>query len=83
MLALSVAMSLDLVVLVLTTIGLVRSPGRSALWQLLFGQGIIFFLIAFAANMVATIFLLIHLNRAYFISTKMIAFVDPALTRNY
>jgi len=55
-------MSFDLVVLVLTTIGLVRSPGRSSLWQLLFRQGVIYFLIAFVANTVTVVFLLLNLN---------------------
>ena len=63
---LNVAMSFDFIVLVLTTIGLVMSPGRSSLWQLLFRQGVIYFLVAFVANMIPTIFLLLNLNRTYF-----------------
>ena len=60
-------MSFDLIVMVLTTIGLMRFPGRSSLWHLLFRQGIIYFLIAFVANMVPTTFLLLDLNRTCFL----------------
>lgn len=73
-------MSFDLIVLVLTAVGLVMSPGRSSLWQLLFRQGIVYFLVAFLANMVPTIFLLLNLNRVYFFvpaSSPML----PSLTR--
>ena len=59
-----VAMLLDLTVLVLTAIGLLMSPGRSSLWHLLFRQGIIYFLVAFIANVVPTVFVLLNLNRA-------------------
>jgi len=55
-------MLFDLIVLVLTTIGLVMSPARSSLWQLLFQQGIIYFLVAFIANMTSAIFLVVNLN---------------------
>ena len=58
-------MSFDLLVLLLTTIGLVMSPGRSSLWQLLFRQGMIYFVIAFLANLISTIFLLLNLNRKF------------------
>jgi hypothetical protein len=57
----------DLVVLVLTTTGLYLSPARSSLWQLLFRQGIIYFVAAFVANMLPTIFLLLNLNCACFL----------------
>jgi hypothetical protein len=57
----------DFVVLVLTTTGLYLSPARSSLWQLLFRQGIIYFIAAFVANMVPTIFLLLNLNCACFL----------------
>ena len=57
-------MSFDLIVLLLTTIGLVRSPGQSSLWQLLFRQGVVYFLVAFVANTLPTTFLLLNLNRA-------------------
>ena len=59
------AMSFDFIVLVLTTIGLVMSHGRSSLWQLVFRQGIIYFFVAFIVNVVPTVFLLLNLNRAY------------------
>jgi len=55
-------MSFDLVVLILTTIGLVRSPSRSSLWQLLFRQGVVYFLVAFVANTIPVVFLLLNLN---------------------
>ena len=38
-------------------------PGRSSLWQLLFQQGVVYFLVAFIANF---IFLFLNLNGAYF-----------------
>jgi len=57
----------DLAVLVLTTTGLYLSPARSSLWQLLFRQGIIYFVAAFVANMIPSIFLLLNLNCAYFL----------------
>jgi len=55
-------MVFDFIVLVLTTIGLVMSPARSSLWQLLFRQGIIYFVVACLANLVPTIFRLLNLN---------------------
>ena len=61
------AVLFDLVVLVLTTTGLYLSPARSSLWQLLFRQGIIYFVAAFVANMIPSIFLLLNLNCAYFV----------------
>jgi len=65
-LILSAAMLFDFIVLVLTTIGLAMSPRRSSLWQLLFRQGIIYFLIAFVANLIPTMFFLLNLNSTYF-----------------
>jgi hypothetical protein len=38
-------------------------PGRSSLWQFLFRQGVVYFLVAFIANF---IFLFLNLNGAYF-----------------
>jgi hypothetical protein len=61
------AVFFDLVVLVLTTTGLRLSPARSSLWQLLFRQGIIYFVAAFVANMIPSIFLALNLNCAYFL----------------
>jgi hypothetical protein len=63
---LNVAMLFDFIVLVLTTIGLLMSPARSSLWQLLFRQGVIYFVVACLANLVPTIFQLLNLNRTYF-----------------
>lgn len=62
-------MSFDFIVLVLTTVGLLRSPGRSSLWQLLFRHGIVYFAVAFIANLIPTIFVLLNLNRTCFSST--------------
>ena len=59
-------MSFDLLVLILTTVGLVISPTRSSLWHLVFRQGVIFFLVAFIANMLPTVFLVLKLNGMYF-----------------
>lgn len=55
------AMGFDLVVLVLSTIGL-RRCGRPSLWKLLFRDGIIYFVIAFSANLIVVVFLLLNLN---------------------
>ncbi|KAF8302625.1 hypothetical protein DL93DRAFT_465819 [Clavulina sp. PMI_390] len=68
-------MSFDLIVLILTTAGLVLSPGRSSLWQLLFRQGIVYFLVAFLCNMIPAIFLLLNLN-----AIMNIMFTIPAAT---
>ncbi|KAF8520116.1 hypothetical protein JB92DRAFT_2709619 [Gautieria morchelliformis] len=43
-------MSFDLVVLILTSIGLYISPGRSSLWKLVFKDGVAFFAAAFVSN---------------------------------
>lgn len=56
-------MSFDLLVLLLSIIGLVSSPGRSSLWHLLFKQGIVYFLVAFVANLMPAVLLLLNLNR--------------------
>jgi len=64
---LNTAMLFDFLVLMLTTIRLVTTPGRSSLWQLLFQQGVVYFLVAFVANLLPTIFLLLNLNRKYFL----------------
>ncbi|KAG9035957.1 hypothetical protein FRB95_010165 [Tulasnella sp. JGI-2019a] len=60
-------MCFDLGVLILTTIGLYRLPGRpgtsgNRLWALLFKDGLIFFLTAFGSNLVAVVFVLADLN---------------------
>jgi len=57
-------MSFDFIVLVLTTIALMKSPARSSLWQLLFRQGLIYFLVAFIFNTIPAIFLALNLNTA-------------------
>jgi len=57
-------MFVDLVVLVLSTIGLLLTPGRSTLWKLLFKDGVVFFLMAFCSNAAATVMLLFNLNPA-------------------
>ena len=58
-------MLFDLLVLLLTTIGLVISPGRSSLWHLLFRQGVVYFVVAFISNLIPAIFIPIDLNRKY------------------
>ena len=55
-------MAYDLIVLVLSSIGLIRTSGRSDLWALLFKDGIVFFIVAFTANCIATVLLLLNLN---------------------
>ncbi|KLO19300.1 hypothetical protein SCHPADRAFT_69062 [Schizopora paradoxa] len=39
-----------------------RGPGRSRLVKLIFGDGLIFFIVAFLSNLIATIFMLLNLN---------------------
>ncbi|KAG8862243.1 hypothetical protein FRB96_001822 [Tulasnella sp. 330] len=60
-------MAFDLLVLVLSTIGLLRLPGRSGnkasgLWTLLNRDGLFFFIVAFTSNLVAVILILLDLN---------------------
>jgi len=55
-------MGFDLTVLILSTIGLLLTPGRTSLWKLLFRDGIVYFVIAFSTNLTITIFLLLDLN---------------------
>jgi hypothetical protein len=57
-------MFIDLVVLVLSTVGLIMTPGRSSLWKLLFKDGVVFFLMAFFSNACAAVLLLLDLNPA-------------------
>lgn len=57
-------MFVDLAVLIISTIGLLLTPGRSSLWKLLFKDGIIFFLTAFFCNALAATVLLLNLNPA-------------------
>ena len=52
----------DLIVLILTLIGLLVTPGRSQLWKLLLSDGILYFLVAFLVNTVPAVMLLINLN---------------------
>ena len=44
------AMSMDAIVLVLSTLGLLTSNARSNLWNLLLKDGILYFVITFSAN---------------------------------
>ena len=66
MLMLNSATSFDFIVMVLMTIKLVKHPCRSSLWHLLFRQGIIYFLVAFLANLLPATFGLLNLNGKYF-----------------
>ncbi|CCA78000.1 hypothetical protein PIIN_00712 [Serendipita indica DSM 11827] len=52
----------DLIVLILTLVGLLITPGRSQLWKLLLNDGILYFLVAFLVNTVPAVMLLINLN---------------------
>lgn len=58
----SLAMFTDLIVLILTLVGLLMTPGRSQLWRLLLGDGVLYFLVAFLANTLPAVFLLLNLN---------------------
>lgn len=55
-------MFMDLTVLLVTLAGLSWSPGRSGLWRMLWEQGIMFFLVAFVANLIPAVMLLVDLN---------------------
>ncbi|KDR80359.1 hypothetical protein GALMADRAFT_223241 [Galerina marginata CBS 339.88] len=56
-------MAFDLAVLFLTAFKLLYpSTGRSKLVELIFNDGLIYFMIAFLANLLATIFMLLNLN---------------------
>lgn len=55
-------MGIDLIVLILTLVGLLLTPGRSQLWKLLLGDGVLYFLVAFLANTIPAVCLLINLN---------------------
>lgn len=57
-------MFVDLVVLVISIVGLMLTPGRSSLWKLLFKDGIIFFVVAFLCNALQASLLLLNLNPA-------------------
>ena len=52
----------DLSVLIVTLAGLSWSPGRSGLWRMLWDQGISFFIVAFIANLIPAVMLLVNLN---------------------
>lgn len=57
------SMVFDFVVLSLTAFKLLSPPtGRSRLVELIFNDGLIYFVIAFLANLIATIFMLLNLN---------------------
>ncbi|KDQ07163.1 hypothetical protein BOTBODRAFT_614745 [Botryobasidium botryosum FD-172 SS1] len=69
-------MLFDLVVLLLTVIGLLLSPGRSSnLWTLLFKDGVVYFIVAFSVNLISTVFLLMNLN-----PVMNVMFTVPAAT---
>ncbi|KAG8862238.1 hypothetical protein FRB96_001817 [Tulasnella sp. 330] len=59
-------MAFDFGVLVVTSVGLYRLPGRQVsgnhLWSMLFKDGLVFFLVAFTSNLIAVIFVLAELN---------------------
>jgi len=56
------SMSFDFLVMILTAVKLFASDARSRLVELIFNDGLIYFVIAFMANLVATIFMLLNLN---------------------
>ncbi|KAF8609520.1 hypothetical protein BDV93DRAFT_602180 [Ceratobasidium sp. AG-I] len=71
-------MAFDLMVLVVSTAGLLRSggsKGSSDLWKLLFRDGIAYFAVAFVGNAIASVFTILHLNAA-----MDIMFTVPAAT---
>lgn len=72
-------MAYDLIVLLMSSIGLIRTSGRSDLWALLFQDGIVYFVVAFTANCVATVFLLLNLNPAMNIMATVPAAVASSI----
>ncbi|EJD54335.1 hypothetical protein AURDEDRAFT_51258 [Auricularia subglabra TFB-10046 SS5] len=56
-------MSLDLIVLILTVLGLMIVNARSSIGALLFRDGIVYFAVAFSANMVPAVLNVLNLNR--------------------
>lgn len=59
------SMCFDFTVLVLTAVKLAfpaKASQRSRLMTLIFGDGLIFFIVAFFANLIATVFMLLNLN---------------------
>ncbi|KAG8880724.1 hypothetical protein FRB98_004765 [Tulasnella sp. 332] len=72
-------MSFDLIVLVLSCWGLVRTSGRSDLWTLLFKDGIVYFIVAFSANCCAAVLILLNLNPAMNIIMSVPAAVASAI----
>lgn len=57
-------MSLDLIVLILTVLGLMIVNARSSIGALLFRDGIVYFAVAFSANMVPAVLNVLNLNPA-------------------
>jgi hypothetical protein len=57
-------MTFDLVVLVVSCWGLIVAYGRSDLWALLFKHGVIYFVVAFGANTIPVVLLVLNLNPA-------------------
>ncbi|KZW03904.1 hypothetical protein EXIGLDRAFT_663273 [Exidia glandulosa HHB12029] len=55
-------MSFDFVILCTTCMGLLMSSSRSSLWQLLFRDGIVYFLVTFCSNLVPATLNLLNLN---------------------
>ena len=70
-------MLFDFIVLAFTTVRLLKSPGQSSLWRLLFRQGIVYFLIAFAAYLLPTIFLFLDLNSTHHFLIYLTIIVMP------
>ncbi|KAF8332752.1 uncharacterized protein EI90DRAFT_2917914 [Cantharellus anzutake] len=68
-------MSFDFVVMVASVVGLLYTGGRSSLWILLFKQGVVYFVVAFTANLIPAVFLLLDLN-----PIMNIMFTIPAAT---
>lgn len=55
----------DLLVLLVTLAGLSWSPGRSGLLRMLWDQGVMFFIVAFIANLIPGVVLLVDLNAVF------------------
>ncbi|KAH9927065.1 hypothetical protein B0H21DRAFT_839132 [Amylocystis lapponica] len=56
------SMCFDAVVMVLNAVRLAPRTGHSRLLRLLFKDGVIYFIVAFLSNLVATVFMLLNLN---------------------
>lgn len=59
----SIALCFDMIILVCTTVALMRNSNRSGLWKLLFRDGLAYWAISFCANAIPAVRIFIFRNR--------------------